>query len=110
LIRDNQVLEHHLALNDIVLYSGHVARMIEFEVSVDDVFVYRQRSDGLIVATPTGSTAYALSGGGPIVHPKMNALLLVPMHPHTLSSRPLVIDGQSKVSLKISERKKSTLV
>ncbi len=90
-----------LALNDIVLSTGTIARMLEFEVSIDGEFVYSQRSDGLIVSTPTGSTAYALSGGGPILHPSLDAIVLVPKFPHTLSSRPIVIDAQSEVSIKI---------
>ncbi|MES2213083.1 MAG: NAD(+) kinase [Pseudomonadota bacterium] len=89
------------ALNDIVLHSGEIARMIEYELWVDGVYVCRQRSDGLIVSTPTGSTAYALSGGGPILHPSLDAIALVPMNPHTLSSRPLVVRSEALVQLRI---------
>lgn len=92
-----------LALNDVVLHAGKSVHMLEFELYIEGQFVYRQRSDGLIVATPTGSTAYALSGGGPIMHPKLDAIVLVPMHPHTLSSRPIVVDGDSEIKIKISE-------
>ncbi|MGM0905854.1 MAG: NAD(+) kinase [Pseudomonadota bacterium] len=88
------------AINEIVLHSDKVAHMIEFELYVDDHFVFSQRSDGLICATPTGSTAYSLSGGGPILHPGLDAMTLVPMFPHTLSSRPIVVDGNSQVRLK----------
>jgi NAD+ kinase len=88
------------AINEAVLHSDKVAHMIEFEVYVDDHFVFSQRSDGLIVATPTGSTAYSLSGGGPILHPNLDAITLVPMFPHTLSSRPIVIDANSEVRLR----------
>lgn len=88
-----------IALNDIVLYAGKSVHMIEFELYIEGQFVYRQRSDGLIIATPTGSTAYALSGGGPIMHPRLDAMVLVPMHPHTLSSRPIVVDGNSEIKL-----------
>lgn len=91
------------ALNDVVVNSGTSAKMIEFDLYIDDEFVYRQRSDGMIVSTPTGSTAYSLSGGGPIMHPTLDALVLVPMFPHTLSSRPIVIDGNSKIKLHIVE-------
>ncbi|MES2917214.1 MAG: NAD(+) kinase [Pseudomonadota bacterium] len=87
------------ALNDVVLYAGKSVHMIEFELYIEGQFVYRQRSDGLIIATPTGSTAYALSGGGPIMHPRLDAMVLVPMHPHTLSSRPIVVDGESEIKL-----------
>lgn len=88
-----------IALNDVVLYAGKSVHMIEFELYIEGQFVYRQRSDGLIIATPTGSTAYALSGGGPIMHPRLDAMVLVPMHPHTLSSRPIVVDGNSEIKL-----------
>lgn len=88
-----------IALNDVVLFTGKSVHMIEFELHIEGQFVYRQRSDGLIIATPTGSTAYALSGGGPIMHPRLDAMVLVPMHPHTLSSRPIVVDGNSEVKL-----------
>lgn len=91
----------YIALNDIVLFNGDVAKMMEFEVSVDDLHVYRQRSDGMIIATPTGSTAYALSGGGPILHPCLDAIVLVPMHPHTLSNRPIVIPNSATIKFKI---------
>jgi NAD+ kinase len=90
------------ALNDVVLHPGSSAQMIEFELFVDDKFVYSQVSDGLIVATPTGSTAYALSAGGPIMHPGLNAVVLVPMYPHSLSSRPIVVDGDSEIRLVIA--------
>jgi NAD+ kinase len=91
------------ALNDVVLNSGISARMIEFELYIEEQFVYTQRSDGLIISTPTGSTAYSLSGGGPIMHPGLDAVVLVPMFPHTLGSRPLVIHGNSHVRIVINE-------
>ncbi|WP_168013590.1 NAD(+) kinase [Halomonas salinarum] len=91
------------ALNDVVMHPGKAVRMIEFELFIDDQFVYSQRSDGLIIATPTGSTAYSLSGGGPIVHPSIDAITLVPMFPHTLSSRPIVIDARSEIRIHIGE-------
>ncbi len=90
------------AFNDVVVSSGETARMMEFELYIEGEFVYHQRSDGLIVSTPTGSTAYSLSGGGPIMHPKLDALVLVPMFPHMLSSRPLVVDGGSEIKIVIS--------
>lgn len=99
LVRQGETVAKGTALNDVVLYSGDIARMMDFQVIIDDQFVYRQRSDGLITATPTGSTAYALSGGGPILHPSLAAIVMVPMHPHTLSSRPIVVDSQAKIEL-----------
>ncbi len=77
--------EHYTAFNDVVIHKWNIARMIEFETYIDGSFVNAQRSDGLIISTPTGSTAYALSGGGPLLHPNLNATVLVPICPHTLS-------------------------
>lgn len=91
------------AINEIVLHPGKVAHMIEFEVYIDDRFAFSQRSDGLIIATPTGSTAYSLSAGGPILTPNLDAIALVPMFPHTLSARPLVISSDSQICLKFSQ-------
>jgi NAD+ kinase len=101
--RDGIPIGSGSALNDMVLHPGKSARMIEFELYIEGQFVYSQRSDGLIVSTPTGSTAYALSGGGPIMHPRLDAIVLVPMFPHTLSSRPIVIDGNSEIKIVIGE-------
>jgi NAD+ kinase len=92
------------AMNDVVLHPGRAAQMIEFELYIDGGFVYNQASDGLIVATPTGSTAYSMSAGGPIMHPKLDALVLVPMYPHSLSSRPIVVDSGSSIKLVIGAR------
>lgn len=92
------------ALNDVVLHPGKAAQMIEFELFVNDRFVYSQESDGLIVATPTGSTAYSLSAGGPIMHPDLDAVVLVPMYPHSLSSRPIVIDGDGEIKLVVAAK------
>jgi len=101
--RNGQPLGFGTALNDVVLHPGKSTRMIGFDLYIDGHFVYSQRSDGLIVATPTGSTAYSLSAGGPIMHPKLDAVVLVPMFPHTLSSRPIVVDGKSEIKLVIGE-------
>lgn len=101
--RKGEPIGESTGLNDCVLHPGKSARMIQFELYIEGQFVYTQRSDGLIVATPTGSTAYALSGGGPIMHPRLDALVLVPMFPHTLSSRPIVVDGNSELKLVISD-------
>jgi NAD+ kinase len=101
-MRQGEVIGRAEALNDVVVNSGASAKMIDFDLYVDDEFVYRQRSDGLIISTPTGSTAYSLSGGGPIMHPKLDAIVLVPMFPHTLSSRPIVIDGNSEIKMVIN--------
>ncbi len=89
------------AFNDVVLHKWNTPRMVEFETYIDGSFVNTQRSDGFIVATPTGSTAYALSGGGPLLDPSLNALLLVPICSHTLSNRPIVVSGDSRVEIRI---------
>jgi NAD+ kinase len=101
--RGDEVVGQSVALNDVVVNSGTSAQMIELELSINDTFVYRQRADGLIVATPTGSTAYSLSGGGPIMHPTLDAVVLVPMYPHALSSRPIVVDGNSEIRIDVLE-------
>lgn len=90
------------ALNDVVLSRGNETHLIEFDVFVNQQLVGHFRSDGMILATPTGSTAYALSAGGPIMHPELNAMVLVPMFSHSLSSRPLVIDGDADIEWRIS--------
>jgi NAD+ kinase len=97
------------AVNEAVLHPDKIAHMIEFEVYVDDNFMLNQRADGLIISTPTGSTAYSLSGGGPILTPNLDAMSLLPMFPHTLNSRPIVIDANSIVRLKIAETNRSEM-
>ena len=108
--RGKTVLGEGSALNDVVLLSGDNVHMIEFDLHIDGVYVYSQRSDGLIISTPTGSTAYALSGGGPIMHPKLDAMVLVPLNPHTLTSRPLVVDGNSEIKIRIRSHRVRPLV
>jgi NAD+ kinase len=105
--RNNQIVFTGDALNDVVVHVRDVARMIEFETRINDQFVNHQRADGLIISTPTGSTAYALSSGGPILQSNLDAITLVPICPHTLSSRPLVIDSNSVVDILISETKQA---
>jgi len=101
-LRAGVVILETLALNDAVVYKGSVGRLIEFVVNIDGEFVYDLRADGLIVATPTGSTAYALSSNGPIVQPSVPGFALVPICPHTLSNRPIMVSDRTviEVSLK----------
>jgi len=107
-IRDGQVISEADAFNDVVVHIRDVARMIEFETYINGQYVNYQRADGLVVSTPTGSTAYALSSGGPLLHATLDAIVLVPICPHTLSNRPLVINANSKVEIIIGESKQST--
>ena len=98
-MRNGQVVSHGRAMNDVVVNKSGMSRLIELEVNIDGQFVHKQRSDGLILATPTGTTAYALSAGGPILHPTLDAITLVPICPHTLSNRPIAINSSSKVEI-----------
>ena len=97
--RAGKVVFSAVAVNDVTISRGGVVSMIEFTVQVDGEFVYSLRADGLIVATPTGTTAYALSAGGPILHPALSAIALVPISPHTMSNRPVAIPMPSQVEL-----------
>jgi len=103
--QDKKLLSQNVALNEVVLLPGELAQLIKFEIYIDDDFVCKQRADGLIASTPTGSTAYSLSGGGPILHPTLNAIALVPMFPHKLSSRPIVIKNTSVIDILILSSK-----
>lgn len=87
------------ALNEILVHSANMPKMLELELYVNDQYVYTQNSDGLIISSPTGSTAYALSAGGPIMHPSLDAIVLVPMFPHSLTSRPLVVPGGDEIRI-----------
>lgn len=93
----SEVLGQGCAFNDVIIKSG--LRLIELEVKIDGQFVHKQRSDGLIISTPTGTTAYALSSGGPILHPKLDAIAIVPISPHTLSNRPIAISSSSHIEV-----------
>ena len=106
IIRNDEVIHEQSAFNEVALHRLKSPGLIDIETYVDHNFVNSQRSDGLIIATPTGSTAYALSGGGPLMHPSLDAIVLVPINPHTLSNRPIVVDGNSEISIKFSQRDK----
>lgn len=88
-----------LAFNEVVVHRSNISSMVEFEVRIDGEYLYNQRADGLIISTPTGSTAYAMSAGGSILHPSLDVLQLVPVCPHSLSNRPIVVKGTSELEL-----------
>ena len=100
-LRDGHCVFDALAMNDVVVNRGATSGMVELRVEVDGHFVASQRADGLIVATPTGSTAYALSAGGPMLHPSVSGWVLVPIAPHALSNRPLVLHDASEVAIEV---------
>jgi len=100
-VRDGQCVFDALAMNDVVVNRGATSGMVELRVEVDGHFVANQRADGLIVASPTGSTAYALSAGGPLLHPSNPGWVLVPIAPHTLSNRPIVLPDASEIAIEV---------
>ena len=91
-----------LALNEVVIHSGAIAQMIEYDLFIDEEFVFRQKADGLIICSPTGSTAYSLSAGGPILHPNLDAISIIPMLPQSLTSSPIVVKASSKIKVVLS--------
>ncbi|MDQ2696511.1 MAG: NAD(+) kinase [Pseudomonadota bacterium] len=102
-LRDGRAITQADALNDVVVHKRDVARMIEVEVFLDGQFLNAYRADGLIISTPTGSTAYALSGGGPIIHPTLEAVELVPICPHTLTHRPIVVGAGAAIEVVVNQ-------
>jgi NAD+ kinase len=102
--------EAFTALNEVVIHSGAIAQLIEFDLYIDESFVYRQKADGLIVNSPSGSTAYSLSGGGPIVHPNLDAITLLPMFPHRLNTSPLVVSDQSIIRIQMTGKKNKAVL
>jgi NAD+ kinase len=108
--QDGKILRQFLALNDAVVHRTETLKMIEFDLFIDDKFVSNQRADGLIITTPTGSTAYALSSGGPIMHPGVDAIGLVSICPHTMSHRPLLVPGDSEIVIKVKNSEDGAIV
>jgi NAD+ kinase len=103
LFEDDESKGSNIALNDIILHSHETSSMIEYEISSGGDLIHVQRSDGVIVTTPTGSTAYALSGGGPIMHPSLETLAIVPICPHTLSNRPIVLPANQTIDIRLGQ-------
>ncbi len=110
LVRSDKVIDSQRVVNEVVINKGALARMIELELAIGGEFVCRYRADGLIVATPTGSTAYSLSAGGPIVHPAVESFVITPICPHTLSDRPVVVRDSSSIELKLSGNTESVFL
>ena len=108
LVRDEKTINTSIAVNDVVVHAMQMVRMIEIETRVNEHHLNTLRADGYIVATPTGSTAYALSGGGPILNPNIDAIVLVPICPHTLSNRPIVINADSQVEIFLPRQNRYT--
>ena len=105
IVRDEQVIHEETAVNEVSILRWVTPSMIEIVTKIDNVFLNSQRSDGLIISTPTGSTAYSLSAGGPILYPSLNALVLVPLNPHTLSNRPIVIHDTAEIEISFCQTK-----
>ena len=100
--RDGETIAQGVVLNDVVISKGTLGRMIELKIAIEGRFVTNLRSDGLIVSSPTGSTAYSLSAGGPIIDPAVQSLILTPVCPHTLTHRPLIVPGKDKIDLTLT--------
>ncbi len=105
IIRNRQIIHEETAVNEVAIHRWVTPSMIEIVTRIDNVFLNSQRSDGLIISTPTGSTAYALSAGGPILYPSLNALVLVPLNPHTFSNRPIVIHDSAEIEISFCQTK-----
>ena len=91
----------NLALNEVVIHSSSVAQLMEYELYINKMFVYRQKADGIIISSPTGSTAYSLSGNGPIIHPEVKTITLLPMFAHSLNARPLIVSDTVNIEIKV---------
>ena len=105
IIRDNQIIHEEKAVNEVVIHRWVTPSMIEIVTMIDGRYLNSQRSDGLVISTPTGSTAYSLSAGGPIISPTLNALVLVPLNPHMLSNRPIVIQDSAEIEISFCQTK-----
>src|SRR5271166_1440436 len=101
LVRDGQCLAHHFALNDAVVNRSAISRLVFFDLLIDGVFVFNYKADGVIIATPTGSTAYSLAAGGPVLMPSVTSFVVTPVCPHSLTHRPLVVTDRAQIELRV---------
>ena len=101
LFRDGKCLAHHFALNDAVVNKSAIARLVDFDLIIDDIFVFNCKADGVIIATPTGSTAYSLAAGGPVLMPSVTSFVVTPVCPHSLTHRPLVVNDRATIELRV---------
>jgi NAD+ kinase len=100
--RDGKEIAENVALNDVVVDKGAIGRMIEFELFINGEFIYNLRADGMVVSTPTGSTAYSMSAGGPILNPTLTGIALVPLCPHALTNRPIIVNDNADIELRVA--------
>jgi NAD+ kinase len=101
LVRDGECISQNFALNDVVVNKSAISRLVEFDLYIDDNFVFQYKADGVIIATPTGSTAYSLAAGGPVLMPSVDAFVVTPVCPHSLTHRPLVVTEKSQIELRV---------
>jgi NAD+ kinase len=104
LFRGNESLAHHFALNDVVVNKSAISRLVDFDLLIDGVFVFNYKADGVIIATPTGSTAYSLAAGGPVMMPSVESFVVTPVCPHSLTHRPLVVTDKAQIELRVETR------
>jgi len=110
LIRNDQCLAQHFALNDVVVNKSAISRLVEFDMFVDGIFVFNYKADGVIISTPTGSTAYSLAAGGPILMPSVKAFVVTPVCPHSLTHRPLVVKDEATIELLVETREEEAFL
>jgi NAD+ kinase len=110
LVRDGECISSNFALNDVVVNKSAISRLVEFDLYIDGNFVFQYKADGVIIATPTGSTAYSLAAGGPVLMPSVEAFVVTPVCPHSLTHRPLVVTEKSQIELRVETREEKAFL